>query len=418
MLRGAFKPTETNRPAAESAVPPPRELQLSQPSPAPGLGDDERFMAQALALAARGVNTTHPNPRVGCVVVHNGVVVGEGWHRFAGEAHAEIIALARAAKRAKGAIMYSTLEPCCHHGRTPPCVQAVRKAGIRRAVIAMQDPNPQVNGAGIAALERAGIAVTLGVGKPAAHALNRGFYQRMVHGKPWVTLKMAVSLDGKTALASGESQWITSAAARRDAHQLRAASSAILTGVGTVLRDDPKMTVRLGLASASASELDARQPLRVILDSHLSTPAHAKILHQPGNALIITAVKNDAEAALFGGGSNAVEVLACRAQRGQLDLQQVLAELAKREVNELLVEAGARLSGSMLEQQLVDQVIIYLAPDLLGDEARGMFNIAGLETLADRRRLTFREVRRVGRDLRLSLDVVPPQAPATAAVTA
>ena len=362
----------------------------------PGLGDDERFMARALALAANGINTTHPNPRVGCVVVAGGAVVGEGWHRNAGGEHAEIIALKQAGKSAKGATLYLTLEPCSHHGRTPPCVDAVIKAGIRRAVIAMEDPNPVVNRAGISALQRAGIDLIEGVGKRPAQRLNRGFCKRMIAGRPWVTLKMAVSLDGKTAMASGESQWITSEAARRDAHKLRASSSAILTGVGTVLRDDPKMTARL--------EQVERHPLRVILDSNLSTPAQARILRPPGNTLIITTAGNDKDAELLSG--DGVEVVACREQAGQIDLRQVMTELAEREINELMLEAGPRLSGNMLKQRLVDQVIIYMAPDLLGHDARGMFNIPGLESIADKHRLAFRDVRMVGRDLRLSLDIV------------
>ena len=367
-----------------------------QPAP----GDDERFMARALALAAKGVNTTHPNPRVGCVVVNDGAVAGEGWHRFAGEEHAEIIALRQAGKRAKGATLYLTLEPCSHHGKTPPCVNAVIKAGISRAVIAMEDPNPLVNGAGIFALRGAGIKVTLGVGEQSAQKLNRGIAKRIRHGRPWVTLKMAVSLDGKTAMTNGESQWITAEAARRDAHKLRAASSAILTGVGTVLRDDPKMTARL--------EGVERQPLRVVLDSHLSTPQQAKILQPPGRALIITAAGNDRDAELLSG--DAVEVLPCGERAGQIDLQQVMAELADREINELMLEAGPRLSGSMLKQQLVDQVIIYMAPNLLGNDARGMFNIPGLESMADKHPLAFRDVRMIGGDLRLSLDIVAPPA--------
>lgn len=367
----------------------------SNQSAPPVSGGDARFMARALMLARKGINTTHPNPRVGCVVVNGDSVVGEGWHQFAGDAHAEIIALEHAAERAKGATMYLTLEPCCHQGRTPPCVNAIIKSGIRHVVVAMKDPNQLVNGAGISALEKAGINVTLGVSNSLAQQLNRGFYKRMVEGRPWVTLKMAASLDGKTAMASGESQWITSEAARRDAHKLRASSSAILTGVGTVLRDNPKMTARLdGLE---------RQPLRVVLDSHLSTPAESNILQPPGNALIITTSENVADADLLR--SDSVEVIACQEHGGQVDLQQVMDELAKREINELLLEAGPRLSGSMLKQNLVDQVIVYMAPNLLGNDARGMFDIAGLESIADKRQLVFRDVRMVGGDLRLCLDI-------------
>ncbi len=372
-------------------------------------GQDEGFMARALTLAEKGINTTHPNPRVGCVIVNDGAVVGEGWHRLAGKDHAEIIALKHAAKRAKGATLYLTLEPCNHHGKTPPCANALIKAGIRRAVIAMQDPNPLVNGSGIEALQNAGVEVTLGVGKHAAQQLNRGFCQRILHARPWVTLKMAVSLDGKTAMANGMSQWITGEAARRDAHQLRAASSAILTGVGTVLRDDPKMTARPD-GDTGATDGMQRQPLRVILDSHLSTPRQAKILQPPGKALIIT-TSNNQDAEWFSG--DAVEVIPCGQSNhinvGGIDLRQVMTELAKREINEVMLEAGPRLSGNMLKARLVDQVIIYMAPDLLGNDARGMFDIPGLESMADKHRLAFRDVRMIGKDLRLSLDIIAPQ---------
>lgn len=363
-------------------------------------------MARAHALAARGINSTHPNPRVGCVIVAGGEVVGAGWHRRAGGDHAEIIALRRAGKRAAGAAAYLNLEPCAHTGRTPPCADALIKAGIGRAVIAMPDPNPRVDGGGIAALRQAGIDVTLGVGAAAAAKLNRGFCARFAIGRPFVTLKMAASIDGKTALAGGESQWITGPDARRDAHKLRAASSAILTGVGTVLRDDPRMTARLGGdGDGGDGESAGRQPLRVVLDGNLSTPAAAKILRAPGRALIITADADAADARRLRG--PAVEVMACRAHRGRIDLRQVMRELAAREVNELLVEAGPRLGGALLAHGLVDQVVLYLAPDLLGGGARGLFDLPAIESLADRRRLQFADARRVGRDLRLTLDVAP-----------
>ncbi|MGR3984368.1 MAG: bifunctional diaminohydroxyphosphoribosylaminopyrimidine deaminase/5-amino-6-(5-phosphoribosylamino)uracil reductase RibD [Gammaproteobacteria bacterium] len=365
-------------------------------------GADENFMARAHRLAIGGINTTHPNPRVGCVLVQGGEVVGEGGHRRAGDDHAEIIALRHAGKRAAGATAYVTLEPCNHHGRTPPCTRELIKAGIARAVVAMEDPDPRTKRGGIAELQRAGIALSIGVGAQQAHALNRGFCKRMLQRRPWVTLKMAASMDGKTAMASGESRWITSESARRDAHRLRAACSAILTGVGTVLRDDPSMTAR---PDGAGSE---RQPLRVILDSHLSTPPQAKILRPPGNALLITTAGNDLEAEPLL--ADNVEVIACRGQSGRIDLREVMAELAAREVNELLLEAGPRLCGNMLQLQLVDEIVLYTAPALLGGNAAGMFSIGGLETLADARGLggmTFRDVRRVGADLRVSLEIAP-----------
>jgi len=376
-------------------------------------------MARVLALAARGVTGTHPNPRVGCVIVAAGEVVGEGWHRRAGGEHAEVVALRRAGGRAAGATVYLNLEPCSHYGRTPPCADALIEAGIARAVIAISDPNPRVDGGGIAALRAAGVDVTVGVGAVAALGLNRGFCARFSVGRPFVTLKMAATIDGKTALASGESQWITGADARRDAHKLRAASSAILTGVGTVLRDDPRLTARLdgdgagGGAGGGVGDGAVRQPLRVVLDGNLSTPAMAKILRAPGRALIITAAgaAESAEAeALRGRG---VEVIACRDHRGRIDLAQVMRELAAREVNELLVEAGPRLAGALLARGLVDQIVLYLAPDLLGAGARGLFDLPALESLADRRRLKFTDTRRIGRDLRLTLEVVGDDAPMT-----
>ncbi|CAJ2376253.1 MAG: fused diaminohydroxyphosphoribosylaminopyrimidine deaminase/5-amino-6-(5-phosphoribosylamino)uracil reductase [Arenicellales bacterium IbO2] len=368
-------------------------------------GADENFMARAHRLALGGVNTTHPNPRVGCVLVRDGEVVGEGGHQYAGEDHAEIIALRHAGKRAAGATAYLTLEPCIHHGRTPPCARELIKAGIARAVVAMEDPNPSVKSGGIAELQHAGISVRVGVGGNRARELNRGFCKRMTKGRPWVTLKMAASLDGKTAMASGESRWITCEAARRDVHRMRAACSAILTGAGTVLRDDPAMTAR---PDGGANAEDARQPLRVILDGNLSTPPQAKILRPPGNALVITTAGNDRDAELLR--ADNVEVITCRARAGRIDLRQVMEELAAREINELLVEAGPRLAGSMLQLQLVDEIVLYVAPALLGADASGMFGIDGLETLADARALTgisFRDVRRVGADLRITLEVAP-----------
>lgn len=368
--------------------------------PAHTPGADEKFMARALRLARRGMHSAHPNPRVGCVLVRDGEIVGEGFHRRTGEDHAEIIALKNAGKNAAGACAYITLEPCTHDGRTPPCARALIKAKIARAVVAMEDPNPRVKRSGIAALHNAGIQVDVGVGAEQARKLNRGFSKRMTQKRPWVTLKMAASADGKTAMAGGESRWITCEESRADAHNLRAQSSAILTGVGTVLRDDPRMTARPGGAESE------RQPLRVILDSNLSTPPGAKILQPPGGALIITIARNDRDAATLL--AENVEVTACAEHAGRIDLREVLRELAAREINEVLLEAGASLCGSMLQQQLVDEMILYVAPALLGESAAGMFAIKGLESLADARQLgefSFADVRRVGSDLRVTLQV-------------
>ncbi len=358
-------------------------------------GDDFRFMARALKLAEKGTNSTHPNPRVGCVISNNGVIVGEGYHQLAGQPHAEVFALKRAGKYAKDATLYVNLEPCCHHGRTPPCTDAIIKAGVARVVIAMEDPNPLVNRAGISALRNAGIEVESGNNSEWAARLNRGFIKRITRGVPWVTLKIAASLDGKTAMANGESQWITSEPARLDAHRIRAASSAILTGIGTVLRDDPRMTARIPDAG--------RQPLRIILDSRLSTPVDARILNESGDVLIITSPNEVRDAGLYG--QKNVEVIGCPLRDGAIDLEQVMLELGRREINDLMLEAGSRLSGTMLQQNLVDELIVYMAPDLLGSSARGMFRIPGLESIQDKIVLEFRDVTRVGRDIRLTLHV-------------
>ena len=365
----------------------------------PQPGDDHKFMARALKLAERGVATSHPNPRVGCVITRNGVVVGEGWHRAAGEPHAEVNALRQAGRLARDGTLYVNLEPCCHQGRTPPCTDAIIRAGICRVVCAMEDPNPLVNRAGISALQHAGINVELGVARDQALYLNRGFVSRVTRGIPWVTLKIAVSLDGKTALASGESQWITSEEARRDAHRVRSASSAIVTGVGTVLRDNPRMTARMPGVE--------RQPLRVILDSRLSTPVDAAILDEPGNVLILTSPESVVDADLYP--KTNVEIMGCAMQGSSVDLQAVLEELGRRGINDLMLEAGARLSGSMLAQGLVDDLVVYMAPDLLGDAARGMFGIPGIESMQDKQKLRFRDLRQIGRDMRLVLDVVREQ---------
>lgn len=356
-------------------------------------GDDDDYMDRALQLASKGLYTTHPNPVVGCVIVNNGRIVGQGWHEFAGQAHAEVIALKQAGKLAAGGTLYVNLEPCSHRGKTPPCVKAIIKANIGRVVIAIEDPNPKVNGAGIEELQGAGIVVKLGVRQEQARQINRGFLKRITTGFPWVTLKIATSLDGKTAMANGESQWITAQPARQDAHKLRAEAAAILTGIGTVLRDDPNMKARLAGVQ--------RQPLRVILDTHLSTPADAKILSGQGNALIITANSENSASKILQ--NDSVEVVNMRRSNGKMDLNEVMLELGKREINTILLEAGSRLSGSMLEAGLVDEIVVYMAPDLLGSDARDMLEIAGLEQISDKVQLDYKEVTRVGRDLKLTL---------------
>ncbi len=352
---------------------------------------DARHMARALQLARRGLYSTHPNPRVGCVIVKDGRVVGEGWHERAGEPHAEIHALRAAGAAARGATVYLTLEPCCHHGRTPPCSDALIAAGIGRLVAAMRDPNPQVAGQGFEALRRAGVAVESGLMEAEAAALNPGFIQRMQHGRPWVRVKLAASLDGRTALASGESKWITGEAARADVQRWRARSDAILTGIGTVLADDPALTVR---------DLPVpRQPLRVVLDSALRCPPAARLLREGGSSLLVTAAAQAAGAsALRAAGA---EVIRLGGSSGRIDLAAVLAELGARQVNELLVEAGATLCGALLAARLVDELVLYYAPHVLGTGGRGMFDIGALATMTERIALQVLDVRRVGADIRI-----------------
>jgi len=360
-------------------------------------------MARALRLAERGRYTTDPNPRVGCVLVRDGTLVGEGWHRRAGEPHAEREALAAAGRAAQGATAYVTLEPCCHHGRTPPCTDGLLEAGVSRVVVGMQDPNPLVAGQGIARLRAAGVTVETGLLEADARALNPGFVRRMETGRPYVRCKLAASLDGRTAMASGESQWITSEAARRDVQRLRAGSSAIVTGVETVLADDPSLNVRVGASELAGleREADVRQPLRVVLDSALRTPPGARLIGLPGKTLIVGVAPLPQRAdALVDAGA---ETLGLPAVGGCIDLAALLVELGRRELNEVLVEAGPTLAGSFLRAGLLDELVLYVAPHVMGDAARGLFRLPGLELMADRIALGFRDVRRVGRDLRIIL---------------
>ena len=356
---------------------------------------DYEFMARALQLAEKGLYTTDPNPRVGCVIVNNGQIVGEGWHQRAGEAHAEIHALNVAGDQAQGATAYVSLEPCCHHGRTPPCSEALLKAKIARVVIAMQDPHTRVDGGGIAQLREAGIQVDTGLLQQQAVALNPGFIKRMQRGRPFVRCKLGMSLDGRTAMASGESKWITSAAAREDVQHLRARSSAIVTGIGTLLADDPSMTVRL-------VEGEDRQPLRVVIDSRLRMPETAKMLSLPGQTLVMTC--NDDELARQRLQSAGAEVRLMPCDK-QVSMAAVLDTLAEMEINEVLLETGATLSGTMLQQGLIDELIIYMAPVLMGDNARGLFHLPGLEKMADKIQLEFTDVRAVGCDWRITAKV-------------
>ena len=357
---------------------------------------DHEFMSRALRLAAKGLYSTDPNPRVGCVLVREDVIVGEGWHERAGEAHAEIHALKAAGEQARGATAYVTLEPCCHHGRTPPCSEALIQAGVARVVIAMQDPHARVDGGGIAQLREAGIEVETGLLEARARELNPGFIQRMQRGRPFVRCKLGMSLDGRTAMASGESKWITSPAAREDVQRLRARSSAMLTGVGTVLADDPSLTVRI--------EGVERQPLRVVVDTHLSMPATAKMLSLPGRTLVMTCSDDEAARQRLQQAGAEVCLMPCGAGNS-VSLEAVLDELAGREVNEVLLETGATLSGAMLRQGLIDELVIYMAPVLMGDGARGLFHLPGLDSMADKIPLEISDVRAVGRDWRITAKI-------------
>lgn len=356
---------------------------------------DHGFMARALQLARRGLYTTTPNPRVGCVLVRDGTIVGEGWHERAGAPHAEIMALQKVgaggtASNTPGATAYVTLEPCCHFGRTPPCADALIAAGIKRVVVAMQDPNPQVAGQGLARLAAAGVLTECGLLEGEARELNIGFVSRMTRGRPWLRLKVAASLDGKTALHNGVSQWITSIAARRDAHAWRARSCAVLTGIGTVRDDNPRLTVREVMTS--------RQPLKVVIDSRLETSLGALVL-EGGNVLIACAIDDAGRRAALE--ARGAEIIVLPNPHGKVELAELMRELGRRGINEVLVEAGLKLNGSLLRENCIDELLIYQAPLLLGDTARGMFDLGDLTTLAAARHLQIIERRAVGTDFRL-----------------
>lgn len=352
--------------------------------------DDHRYMARALQLAHRGLYTTSPNPRVGCVIVRDGAIVGEGWHERAGGPHAEVRALEAAGQRARSASAYVTLEPCVHQGRTGPCAEALIDSGVTRVVAALRDPNPLVSGRGLARLSEAGVAASAGLLETEARELNIGFASRMTRERPWVRIKLAASLDGKTALNNGRSQWITGEAARRDAHHWRARACAVLTGIGTVRDDDPRLTVREVATS--------RQPLRVVVDSRLELPRAARVLE--GGGVLVAAAREDgkAVAALRAKGA---EVVVIPNDDGKVDLAGLLGELARREVNELHVEAGHKLNGSLVAAGLVDELVAFFAPSLLGDAARGMVSLPELQDLAGRRVLEIRDVRMIGADIRV-----------------
>lgn len=351
--------------------------------------EDRSHMARALALAQLGLFTATPNPRVGCVIVKGGRVIGEGWHRKAGEPHAEALALETAGENAGGATAYVTLEPCSHFGRTPPCADALVRADVARVVAAMHDPDSKGAGGG-KKLAAAGIRFEVGLLEDEARELNIGFVSRATRGRPWVRMKVAASLDGRTALANGQSQWITGPQARTDGHRWRARACAVLTGIGTVSADDPRLDVR---------EVETtRQPLRVIIDSRLETPPSARIL-QGGPVLVFSAADRPAQRAALE--ARGAEVCVLAGPNGKVDLPAVLTELARRGINELHVEAGVKLNGSLVREGCVDEFLVYLAPSLLGDTAQGMVALAAMTSLDERVALEFRSAERIGGDLRV-----------------
>lgn len=361
--------------------------------------DDQHYMSRALELAAYGKYSAKPNPCVGCIIVSEGDIIGEGWHKKAGEPHAEVHALKQASAEANGSTVYVTLEPCSHHGRTPPCADTLIDAGVSRVVIAMQDPNPLVAGEGVARLREAGINVSVGPLEEQARTLNKAFCHKMTTGKPYVISKVAMSLDGKTAMASGESQWITGSAAREDVHRLRAESDIVLTGVGTILADDPQLTARDGLAGFSV-----QQPHIVVLDSQLKTPLKSQIFSENANTTILTCSDNEqAIRSLRAIGCN-VEVIAADS-KGQVDLYAVHEWLVLQNINSVMVEAGALLNGACLQAGIVDELVIYMAPSALGSDARGAFSMPQVSKLSERVQLNYVDMDELGDDIKLTYNV-------------
>lgn len=367
---------------------------------------DTQYMARALQLAEQGLYTTDPNPRVGCVLVRDGEIVGEGFHVRAGEPHAERHALAAAGDRVRGATAYVTLEPCSHTGRTGPCADALVAAGVARVIAAMEDPNPRVAGNGMARLAASGIDTATGLLETEARALNPGFISRMTRQRPYIRIKIAASVDGRTAMASGESQWITGPAAREDVQRLRARSSAVITGVGTVLADRPSYTVRPDQWERADYHRQAdsqwvRQPLRVILDRTLQTPPDVPVVSAPGHCLLVAGEQHPGrQNALESAGA---EVMLLPASGSGIDLQQLLIELNRRECNEVLVECGATLAGAFVREGLFDELIVYMAPALLGSSARPLLGLPQLASMSEKVSLKWQDVRRIGDDLRLTL---------------
>lgn len=355
-------------------------------------------MAEALRLARLGLYSTDPNPRVGCVIVKDGQIVGRGWHKQAGTPHAEVHALNEAGDKAKGATAYVTLEPCSHTGRTPPCANALIKAGVARVVAAMQDPNPLVAGSGFKLLHAAGISVAFGLMQAEAEALNPGFIKRMVAGQPFVRIKLASSLDGRTAMASGESQWITGPQARADVQKLRARSSAVITGIGTVLADDPQLTVRD--ASLAPEGLALRQPLRVVLDRQARLPDDCQLLRADGPVWWVTTKAAQPELAGKIAARTGSRYLHLSVPEPQF-LPELMTQLAQAQCNEVLVEAGPTLAAAFLRARLCDELIVYMAPKLLGSSARPLLTM-NLSAMSEAVSLQMTDLRQVGADLRMT----------------
>lgn len=360
---------------------------------------DYEYMARAIQLAKRASYFVHPNPKVGCVLVKDKQIVSEGWHERSGEEHAEVMALRHAGQQARGCTAYISLEPCAHTGKTPPCVNALIEAGVSDVIIAMQDPDSRVSGEGIRKLREAGISVRSGLLDNEAEKLNPGFLKRVRSGLPFVRCKMAMSLDGKTALANGESQWITSEESRRDVHRLRAESAAILTGINTVLADDPSMTVR----HINSNDY---QPLRVILDSHLRIRPEARVLTEPGQVVIVTASDDDKKMDELATGD--VKIIQCLEKNGRIELNDALRKLViDYQLNEILLESGSTLSGAMLDQGLIDELVLYVAAKLLGHDAQGLFQLPAIVSMQNARKLDVKDVRLIGQDVRIISSLNP-----------
>lgn len=356
----------------------------------PEFPTDASYLRQTLALAERGLYTADPNPRVGCVLVNHGHIVGEGWHERVGGAHAEVIALKQAGDAAKGSVCYVNLEPCCHQGHTPPCTDALIKAGVSKVIACMQDPNPKVAGQGFAQLRQAGIAVEMGLLAEEAEQLNAGFVKRMRHGLPYVRVKLAMSLDGRTALKNGQSQWLTGELARQDVHQWRARSSAVMTGIETVLHDDPLLTARIEPALS-------RQPIRVVMDSQQRMPANAR-LWQVDSMVWLMHAEPKREAFEK---PQAKRFWLLAGEDGFVDLKSALRLLAEQQINEVWLEAGPTLSGAMLQQGLMDELILYVAPKILGADAKPLFELYGIHDLDQAMSLRLQEAVTLGEDVRL-----------------